>query len=79
MSMSTTVTREYIAERIARLQSELDEVKKAFDDLVDTENSSRPYSFADLAGYFKDYFGDLTLEEIKEFEYKSKLDQDFNF
>ena len=68
-SMSTTITRDEFADRIARLEAELEELKKDYEKMHDADKAARPRTFADLAGIFKGEFG-LTYEEIKEHEYR---------
>jgi len=74
--MNTTVTSEEIAERIARLEAETEEPKREFAKLDVSCKPVRLRTLADLAGIFKGEMDDVTLEDIKNFEYKSRLDRD---
>jgi hypothetical protein len=67
--MSTTVTLGELGERLSRLEAELEMLKRDFSKFQDADKASRPYTFGDLAGAFPE-FGGLSLEEMKEHEYR---------
>ena len=73
--MSTTVTRKDFAERIARLEAELEKLKEDYGKLRGNGVPGRARTMADLYGIWSD-LDDVSLEEIRKFEYKSRLDKD---
>ena len=73
--MNVAVKSRELVERIARIEAELAELKRDLAALTDDDVDALPRTAADLIGLWND-LGDISLEEIKKYEYKSKLEND---